>query len=407
MRTILTFALWLVRPLLRVVRKVCFWSHLVLGLTGGLVILLMSVTGVLLGFERQMITAIDGAPMVSAPVHAVRLPLDSLLARNAVSAVEVASVAVRVQAERPVVVRFVDRERAALNLDPYTAAPIVVATDGAGQRFFSAMRRWHRWVGATGGEWRTRLKAVSGAANLGFVLLILSGLWIWWPRNWRWSALRSVTWFRRGLGAKARDFNWHNTIGFWSAIPLLLVAVSGVFISYQWPGRWLDRALGSPEERAAAISASASSDVARGGARGGSGGGEAAVGALAPSAAIASYFTAATTAKPDWALVTITLPTAGDTVATVAVAEGNTYRPDLKSTLTLDLADARVLRDRDYASLSSARQIRAWVRFGHTGEVFGLFGQTIATIVSAGGAVLVLTGIALSCRRFLMWRARR
>lgn len=315
----------------------------------------MSVTGVLLGFERQMIAAIDGAPMVSAPMHAVRLPLDSLLLRNAVSAVEVASVAVRAHARRPVVVRFVDRERTTLNLDPYTAAPIVAATDGAGQRFFSAMRRWHRWVGATGGEWRTRLKAVSGAANLGFVLLILSGLWIWWPRNWRWCALRSVMWFRRGLGAKARDFNWHNTIGFWLGIPLLLVAVSGVFISYQWPGRWLDRALGSPEERAAAISASASSGVARGG----TGGGEAAVGALAPSAAIASYFTAATTAVPDWALVTITLPTPGDTVATVAVAEGNPYRPDLTSTLTLDRA------------------------------------------------VLVLTGIALSCRRFVRWRARR
>jgi len=386
-----------------VARRFLFWSHLVVGLAAGLVILLMSVTGVLLGFERQLIVAIDGAPTVTVPPLAARLPLDAVLGRNDLSLVDIASIAVRADAEKPMVVRFRDRERTALTLDPYSAAPIVGATDGTGQRFFSSMRRWHRWVGATGGEWRTRLKAVSGAANLGFVLLIVSGLWIWWPRTRSWSALRSVLWFRRGLGAKARDFNWHNTIGFWSAIPLLLVALSGVFISYKWPGRWLDRALGSPEERATAMSANASSAGGAGGA-GAAGGADA---AGLPTASIASYLNAAVSARPDWTLITITLPAPDDTTASVAVAEGNTYRPDLRTTLTLDRADAHVLRTRDYASLSASRKIRAWVRFGHTGEVFGLFGQTIATIVSAGGAVLVLTGIALSGRRFLKWRARR
>ncbi len=100
------------------------------------------------------------------------------------------------------------------------------------------------------------------------------------------------------------------------------------------------------------------------------------------------------------------MPASVDTAVSVAVASGNTYRPDLRSTLTLDRADAGVLVHRDYASLSTARQIRAWVRFGHAGEVFGLFGQTLATLISAGGAVLVWTGIALSWRRFRRWRTR-
>ena len=57
-------------------------------------------------------------------------------------------------------------------------------------------------------------------------------------------ALRSVE--------RKRDFNWHNSLGFWTAIPLFLIAGTGAFISYQWPGRWLDRIAGSPEERLAA-----------------------------------------------------------------------------------------------------------------------------------------------------------
>ena len=33
---------------------------------------------------------------------------------------------------------------------------------------------------------------------------------------------------------KARDFNRHNVIGFWGAIPLFLIVLSGVVISYPW-----------------------------------------------------------------------------------------------------------------------------------------------------------------------------
>ena len=47
------------------------------------------------------------------------------------------------------------------------------------------------------------------------------------------------------------------------------------------------------------------------------------------------------------------------------------------------------------------------MRFAHTGEVLGLAGQTVAGVVSAGGVVLVWTGIALALRRFLAWIKRR
>ncbi|HEY0726518.1 MAG TPA: hypothetical protein VGD38_00510, partial [Pyrinomonadaceae bacterium] len=39
--------------------------------------------------------------------------------------------------------------------------------------------------------------------------------------------------------------------------------------------------------------------------------------------------------------------------------------------------------------------------------VLGIAGQTIAGIVSIGGAVLVLTGLGLAWRRFYAWFAKR
>jgi uncharacterized iron-regulated membrane protein len=90
------------------------------------------------------------------------------------------------------------------------------------------------------------------------------------------------------------------------------------------------------------------------------------------------------------------------------VAEGNTYRPDLRWTLDIDRANAVVAKSSGYEDLSTARQLRAWVRYGHTGEVFGIPGQILATIASAVGVLLVWTGFALAWRRMVSWlRARR
>ncbi len=406
------------RSVFATLRRVVFWSHLVLGVAASVVILLMSVTGVLLGYERQFIALVDGAPRVFA-YGAPRLPLDTLLRRAAVDRADVASVVLRARAEEPAIVRFRDRERTALTLNPYTAQVIDTPVDGKARAWMASLRRWHRWIGAEDGALRTRFKAVTGAANLAFLFIVVSGLWLWWPRNWNMKALRSVLWFRRGLSPKARDFNWHNTIGFWSLVPLFFVVASGVFISYRWPGLWLDRALGSAEERAAAIAALQQDDATRGtastsgavgGTRGGAETGSAQDSAVVmpAHAALNAYFVRATRQLPDWQSLTITLPAATDSTATLAVAEGNTYRPDLRTTLVVDAGTSELLEVRNYASLSASRQIRAWVRFGHTGEVFGLAGQTLATLVTLGSVVLVWTGLALSWRRLLAWwhRAR-
>lgn len=388
------------KRLLSIARPLLFWTHLTIGLSAGAVILLMSVTGVMLGYERQMIAWIDGKPRVEQP-GSVRLPLDTLIARAAIDRDAVASVIVKSAPHEPVTVRFRDRAVPAMALDPYTGAVIPSPQGGKGQSFFSGLRRWHRWVGASAAEARAMGKAVTGAANLGFLFLVLSGLWLWWPRKWSLAALRRNAVFRTDLRGKPRDFNWHHAVGFWSAIPLALVVATAVFISYQWPGRLLDRTLGSPEEQAAASAGGRAARAPRA---------EAATPApRAHEVPLESLLAAADAARSDWTQVSMTLASPTDPAHTLLVASGNTYRPDLRTTLVMDAATtgAAPLAVRDYASLSTSRQIRSWARFGHTGEVFGLVGQTIATLASAAGVLLVWTGFALSLRRLWAWRRRR
>jgi uncharacterized iron-regulated membrane protein len=82
-------------------------------------------------------------------------------------------------------------------------------------------------------------------------------------------------------------------------------------------------------------------------------------------------------------------------------------QPQKRGTLTVDRASSAVTRWETFADQSSGRQLRSWLRFAHTGEYYGLPGQTLAGLASAGAAVLVYTGIALACRRGWAWLRRR
>ena len=64
--------------------KVILWCHLPVGVTAGIVVLIMSVTGVLLTYEREIIGWADSrgyhvTPSTSAPV---RLPIETLIAKT-------------------------------------------------------------------------------------------------------------------------------------------------------------------------------------------------------------------------------------------------------------------------------------------------------------------------------------
>jgi uncharacterized iron-regulated membrane protein len=89
------------------------------------------------------------------------------------------------------------------------------------------------------------------------------------------------------------------------------------------------------------------------------------------------------------------------------IDEGDGGQPQKRSTLTLDASTGAIVRWEPFSSLSAGRRLRSYLRFAHTGEVLGLFGQTIAGLASAGAAVLVWTGLALAWRRLWAWRQRR
>ena len=373
-------------------RTILFWCHLATGVTVGTVVLVMSVTGVLLAYEKQVLAWANAREYRVAPpsAGAPRLAPDELVARvRRVEAGEPTAVTWRAGAARPVEVAF-GREKTVF-VDPYTGA---VLGQGAVKvrAFFRGVTDWHRWL-AGEGVGRDRGKRVTGAANLGFLFLVLSGMYLWWPRNWARQALRSVTWFRRGLRGHARDFNWHNVIGFWSCVPLAVIVASAVVISYPWASDLVYRAAGeAPPPRQPP---------------GGAPSGGAQAGAEDVLAGTGPLVAAARAKVPGWRTITMPVPKAADAPVVFNIDRGSGGQPQKRAALTLARGTGAEEKWEPFSAGTPGRRMRSILRFAHTGEVLGLPGQTLAALVSAGAAVLVWTGLWLSFRRLRAWLRRR
>jgi uncharacterized iron-regulated membrane protein len=105
--------------------------------------------------------------------------------------------------------------------------------------------------------------------------------------------------------------------------------------------------------------------------------------------------------------MTTRFATASKVPVVITVDEGYGGQPQKRTTVTIDRASGTVTKAEDFSTLTPGRRLRSWLRFAHTGEFYGVTGQTVAGLASAGGAVLVYTGIALAVRRLWAWLARR
>lgn len=370
-------------------RTVLFWMHLAAGSFAGVVVLIMSVTGVALTYEKQMLEWSDRhAWTAPSPADAKPLVPETLLARVAEAQPGTAPLSLTLRADRLAPATVTLEGNRTLLVDPYTAA-IIGEPPAAMRGFFRTMTSWHRYLARDGAS-RATGRSITGAANLAFLFILLSGMYLWLPRVWTWIQFKNVLWFRSRLAPKARDFNWHNVIGIWTAIPLAIIVAGALPISYTWAGNLVYRVAGENPPPAA-------NAQPRGGDR-------------APVAyvrtGVDTAWASAQASMPGWRTMTTRLASSNAPVI-ISVDEGYGGQPQQRTTLSFDRVTGSLTKTENFQSLSSGRQLRSWLRFAHTGEFYGFTGQTIAGLASLGGAFLVYTGLALMLRRFTAWIARR
>ena len=382
-------------------RRAIFWSHLSCGVAVALVVLSLCVTGVLLTYERQIEHWLTQPTALAPDESAKPLPLEELLAHAA----EHVPLSPRLQIslssapDAPVAIRQGRRTLALLH--PYTGETVEPKRMWV-RDTFSFITRFHRWFAATD-DARPVAKFIVGVGNLAFLFLIVSGLYLWFPRLWRARAFAMRLWFaRKPASTKARDYNWHHVLGIWMAVPLVVLIVTGSVFSFRWTGDVIYAALGVERPERTAPQGRGPGGQRQGAGRGQGRGGRQFDPSPPPGMmdlreiadVVAAY-------APAWQEVAITLPRPRQSTVAVLVDRGTGGQPTLRENLQVDRTTGEVVESETFDQAPAAQRIRGTVRFLHTGEYFGVVGQTVAGLASLAGVLMVWTGLALAYRRLI------
>jgi uncharacterized iron-regulated membrane protein len=373
-------------------RKTLFWLHLLAGLLAGLAIGIMCFTGTALAFEKELVAYAERDARRIAPPAAEtpRLSIAELQARVGAAHPTAKISGIALENHPLAAVAFTAGRNETFYANPFTGEIRQVAATRT-RDFLQLMEDWHRQL-ALGGSNRPLGKAINGAGNIAFFFLAVSGLYLWWPRKWRTKGLKRSLWFVPAANTKARDWNWHNVIGFWSAPVLIVLTLTALPISYRWAGNLIFTLTGTPPPpptSAPAPTAALPAPVAQ-----------------AQPLSADSLIARAQKELPAWTSLTYRAGNTGaaPTPATVALRTADAWPRTALTTLSLDPFKGEILKTNGYASLNAAQRVRSWTRFLHTGEALGALGQFVAALASLGGCVLVYTGFALAWHRWRRWR---
>ena len=364
------------------IRKLVFWAHLVAGVAAGLFILLMATTGLLLSFERQITEKVEG---FSSKILSEPLSPEALISHLEIDLKGATGLTMSSDAHQFVAIHF-GKEKTALVV-PFNGS--VVTENARTRAFFQFVTGVHRWL-ALKPELQETGKSITSAVGLVFFFLILSGLVIWIPKRWTKQGVKVITTFQRQLKGRARDWNWHNVLGIWFALPLLVITSAGVVIGYPWANNLVFRLAGEDPP-----------------APKGKGGppGSPASGGLVTTGWNAAFATVQGQ-SPSWQTIQFQFPLGGAKEGVFQVFNSHRGRPDLRQVVTVDLASGEVRKTERFEDQSTGRRWRTWIRWNHTGEAGGWAGLLIAAYSTVAAITLVWTGLVLSWRRWRKSRAK-
>ncbi|WP_248918793.1 sulfite reductase flavoprotein subunit alpha [Pseudomonas entomophila] len=362
------------------VKKTLFQLHWFFGITAGLVLALMGITGAIWSFQEELLRAFNADVLKVEVRQEGVLPPAELVARvEAAQGDTVSMLWVDTREGNAARIFFMpapgERRGELRYADPYTGE---LKGEVAGLGFFNLMLNLHRFLamGDTG-------RQITGACTLMLIFFCLSGLYLRWPRqalNWR--AWLALDWAKKG-----RAFNWdlHAVFGTWCLLFYLLFALTGLFWSYEWYREGLNTLLADKP---------AAGEQKRAEGRGGRHGPPKADKNTPPRVVDydAIWANLKEAAGPGLSTYNLRLPPTGGQPATLFYLLEGADHERAFNTLTLDPATGQIKRHERYADKSFKAQLLQSVYALHVGSYFGLPGRIIVTLASLTMPLFFVTG---------------
>ncbi len=370
--------------------------HLWLAVPFGLIITIICFTGALLVFEDQVtqltnrhLYYVESPGSQPLPVGTLVEKVESQLTKGAT----ITGVTIYPQPDRSYQVNLSAPKGAAVYIDPYTGEVL-----GQSQRtpFFRTVFMLHRWLldsqPADGGIfWGKR---ITGISTLLFVIILLSGIVIWWPRS------------RKGLKngiqialRKGKTCFWHDLHaagGIYVLLLVLVMALTGLTWSFDWYKNAFYTLFGV--ETTAPAKGPAHKEKSPQGPQPGTT--TEATAPVTPFACWQQVYDQVAAENPDRLKIEIT-----DGTASVS----NNRYGNIRGTdrYTFDPQSGQITGASLYKDTGNSGKIRGWIYSVHTGAWGGNLTRIIWFLAALLGATLPLTGYYLWIKRLYRKRHNR
>ena len=357
--------------------------HLWLGLASGVIVLFLGITGCILAFEQEI-------KSFTEPYRYVQASDKPMLPPSKLKGIAVA----QLPGKLPHGIAYGGKDKAAqvsfYNDDPeyyytvyinqYTGEVLKVKDENADFFRIIVMGHFYLWLPPAIGQ------PIVATATLIFLIMLISGLILWWPKNKAARKQRfSVKW---NATFKRKNYDLHNVLGFYITWVAIFIAVTGLVWGFQWFANslyWTTSGGKQMVEFYEAVSEKPATPIT----------------ASAPM--VDRIWQKMNTEHPDASIIEVHVPN-NDSVAIEAVAN-----PDQETYWQADYRyfDQYSMKEIDvthaygrYANTSVADKIMRMNYDVHTGAVWGITGKIMAFFASLIAASLPVTG-------FLIWKGRR
>jgi len=211
-------------------KKIVGKMHLWLGFASGLIVFIISVTGCIYAFQEEIQDMTQPFRFAAEQPGKPLLPPSELkaIAEKQLPGKHVHEVMYSGKGRAAQVIFFAFEPRYYYNvyIDPYTGEVLKVLDMDA--TFFRIILDGHfyLWLPETIGQ------PIAASATLIFVVMLISGIVLWWPKNSKAAKQRfTIKWSARW---RRKNYDLHNVLGFYASWIAIILAVTGLVWGFTW-----------------------------------------------------------------------------------------------------------------------------------------------------------------------------
>ena len=201
--------------------------HLWLGLSSGLVVLILGITGCILAFELEIRSLTESFRNVKVENKAVLPPSElKVIAEKHLTSKKALGIEYPGKDKAAIAAYYDEKEYELLFMNPYSGE--VLKHKNMNKDFFRIVLDGHYylWLPNDIGQ------PIAASATLIFLVMMISGLILWWPKNKAAKKQRfTIKWSARW---RRKNYDLHNVLGFYMTWIAIFLAITGLVFGFQW-----------------------------------------------------------------------------------------------------------------------------------------------------------------------------